>query len=352
MSELPIIRTSERAVFKRCPQRWWWEYRQGYRQRSPQADALWFGIGVHEALAKWYLKGKRRGPHPADTWQIWTGEEIAFAKTYLDDTFDEPVWMDAVELGTAMLEAYTDFYGRDLQWDIIAIEQPFKVRITQYGKPVAYFASRWDGVLRDYNDGKVYLLENKTAAQINTAYLELDDQAGSYWAVASQLLRANGVLRDGERISGIIYNFLRKAKPDDRPVNEDGLHLNKDGGVSKKQPPQAFVRQLIERSPGEQRTQLERIADEVEIMNSLRAGTVPLTKITNKDCPRCPFWVPCTLHERGSDNYKTVLKNNFRISDPYADMRKAALCHLHEGCAVLVTFRASRRNNHAKLRYP
>jgi hypothetical protein len=325
MPDLPILRTSERSVFKRCPQRWWWEYRQGYRQRSPQADALWFGIGIHEALAQWYLKGRRRGPHPADTWEAWAGEEIAFARTYLDDTFDEPVWYDARDLGIAMLESYTSEYGRDTQWDIISIEQPFKVRIMRDGTPVAYFTSRWDGVLRNLDDGNIYLLENKTAAQITLAYLELDDQAGSYWAVASQLLKTQGILSKDEQIAGIIYNFLRKAKPDERPFNDDGLYLNKDGSVSKKQPPHAFVRTIIERSPKEQRTQLERIADEVSVMNAMREGTIPVTKTVTKDCTYCPFWVPCTLHERGSEAYKTVLKNNFSQNDPYQDMRKAAL---------------------------
>jgi hypothetical protein len=223
-----------------------------------------------------------------------------------------------------MLEEYTDYYGRDTQWDIISIEQPFRVRITRDGTPIAYFISRWDGVLRNAEDGKVYLLENKTASQITLAYLELDDQAGSYWAVASQLLRSQGILKPNEPIAGIIYNFLRKAKPDERPMNVDGLHLNKDGSVSKKQPPQAFVRQVIERSSKEQRTQLERIADEVAVMNAIRKGILPVTKTVTKDCTYCPFWTPCTLHERGSDSYKTVLRNNYRQADPYADMRKAA----------------------------
>jgi hypothetical protein len=314
----------------------------GYRQRSPQADALWFGIGVHEALAQWYLKGKRRGPHPADTWEQWCGEEINFARTYLDDTFDEPIWVDARELGIAMLEEYTNHYGRDTQWDIISIEQPFRVRITRDGEAIAYFASRWDGVLRNAEDGKIYLLENKTASQITLAYLELDDQAGSYWAVASQLLRAKGILKPTEHIEGIIYNFLRKTMPDERPQDDE---------VSKRQPPQPFVRTMIERSEREQRTQLERIADEVTVMNAMRQGIIPITKTATKDCPRCPFWVPCTLHERGSDSYRTVLKNNYRQEDPYQDMRKAALCRQHEVCAVPGEFRASRRNNPVRHLY-
>jgi len=325
MAEVPILRTSERATFKRCAWRWLQEYRYGYRPRHVQADALWFGIGIHEALAKWYLRGKRRGPHPADTWHKWVGDEVAYAKTYLDETYDSGVWEDASELGEAMLEEYVDFYGRDPQWHIISVEQPFSVRINRNGKAVAVFRSRWDGVLRNLADGRIYLVEHKTAAQIVTAYLELDDQGGSYWAVASQVLRAKGVLKEGEEIAGIIYNFLRKAMPDERPRNEQGLCLNKDGSVSKKQPPPMFVRpDPVYRTRGEQKTQLERISDEVAVMNAVRDGTIPATKTPTKDCPRCPFWGPCVLHEHGSDSYKSVLKGNYVQIDPYEDMRKSA----------------------------
>ena len=324
MDDLPILRTSERTAAKRCMFRWWLEYREGYRPRHVQADALWFGIGIHEALAKWYLKGKRRGPHPADTWNAWVGDEIAFARTYLDDTFDEPVWVDAAELGESMLEAYVDYYGKDPQWHVIAVERPFRVRIIRKGRPVAIFASRWDAVIRDLVDGRIKLLENKSAAQISTAYLELDDQGGSYLAVASQILKAEGVLRKGEEIEGIVYNFLRKAMPDQRPRNSQGLYLNKDETVSKKQPPPMFVREPVTRSREEQHTQLDRIADEVAVMNAVRDGTIPLTKTPTKDCPRCPFWGPCVLHERGAESYKSVLRSNFIRVDPYEDMRKSA----------------------------
>ena len=372
-ASIPILRTSERSAFKRCMWRWWMEYREGWRTRYVQADALWFGIGIHEALAPWYLKGKRRGPHPADTFETWVGEEIGYAKTYLDDSFDEPVWIEAKELGIAMLEGYVNTYGKDPQWHIISTEQPFRVTITRQGKPIAVFSSRWDGVLRNLADGRIYLAEHKTASQISTAYLELDDQGGSYWAVASQILRAKKVLRPGEEISGIIYNFLRKAMPDDRPRNAAGDYLNKPvkedyvralraigienveqsspksgpipiekatvadlsvaagfanvevlGEISRKQPPPLFVREIVHRTAPEQRSQLDRIADEVEVMNAVREGIIPITKTPTKDCPRCPLWGPCTLHERGADSYRSLLQSNFLQIDPYEDMRKSA----------------------------
>jgi hypothetical protein len=299
------------------------EYVEGYTSKIVQADALWFGVGIHEALALWYGKGKRRGPHPADTFAKWAGDEIAEVKTYLDDTYDAPVWEDARDLGIMMLEEYVDFYGKDPYWSIIATEQPFRIAIIRNGQTVAYFRGIWDGVLRDLRTGKIYLLENKTASQINTAYLDMDEQGGSYFAVATAILRAKGILKQNEVIAGIIYNFLRKARPDERPVNEAGLRLNKDGTESKKQPPALFVRELVTRSQPEVRTQLERIADEVEWMEAVRSGALPVTKTNTKDCPRCPFYQPCRLHERGAESYKSILRAHYR-KNVEPDNRKSA----------------------------
>jgi hypothetical protein len=365
MQDLPILRTSERSAFKRCPWRWREEYLLGYRPITADADAAWLGIGVHEALANWYQKGKRRGPFPADTFRYWAGEEIAYVKSYADETFDEGVWIDATELGIAMLENYVDHYGRDTQWHIIATEEPFRITIKRKGKPVCIFQSRWDGVLRLLSDGRIYLLENKTAGQITLPYLEIDDQGGSYFAVASQVLRARGVLKPGQEIAGIIYNFLRKTPGDDRPQNAHGQYLNKptkehyvaalagvdnwteaslrkmkvddldsiaaanyievQGDVSKSQPPPPFVREIVERSKLEQRKQLDRIADEVMWMNAIRNGTLPVIKTPTKDCPRCPFWIPCQIDERGDyAEAESVMQSDYIQIDPYEDDRKPA----------------------------
>ena len=328
MIELPTVRTSERGAFRRCPQKWWWAYRLGLTPKHRGADALWFGIGVHEALAKWYGKGKKRGPHPADTFLDWIGDEEAqIPAAYADHERAEDErakYEDARELGEAMLVSYVEEYGKDEQWNVIAIEQSFSVRVTRNGEPIANFASTFDGVVYDEEDGQFYLIEHKTASSINTAYLALDDQAGAYWAVAGPLLKARGIMKEDQRLAGIQYNFLRKTKGDDRPRNEGGAYLNKDGSVSKKQPPRRYVREVVERLPVEQRSQMSRLADEVRIMNGMRSGELPVTKSTTKDCTFCEFFIMCQLHERGGDSWKEVAKADFTRRNPYEDSRKSA----------------------------
>jgi hypothetical protein len=305
-------------------QRYIWRFEDGLTPRGESSDALWFGTGIHEALAKWYLKGTKRGPHPADTFDEWCDDEFREIRASREEWEDQAKFEDARDLGVAMLENYIEEYGRDSNWYIIAIEQPFKIKVTWHGKPIALFMSAWDGVFRDRRNNGIYLIENKTAAQISTAYLELDDQGGIYWAVASAWLHENGLLKQGEQIAGIIYNFLRKTKGDDRPRNELGQYLNKDNTVSKKQPSRAFVRYLVERSPREQVTQLNRLANEVEVMNAVRDGTIPVTKNTTRECTWCEFFAMCKLHERGNNAWKELARTLYDKDDPYGRYRKSA----------------------------
>jgi hypothetical protein len=324
-----MLGTSEISSFK-CPQAWWWKYRMGLEPKYEGSLALWFGIGVHFSLAKWYRRGKARGPHPADTFDNWAGDEIRLMKNPAHNdpnNFDElePKYLDLHDMGVAMLEGYVEQWGRDQQWQVIGTETPFQVTITDNGKPIATFASTWDLVYRDLRDGKIYLGEHKTATQIALAYLELDVQGGMYCATADAMLRASGILKEGERIAGIQYNFLRKAMPDDRPVNEHGLALNKDGTISKRQQPPLFVRpDPIERSPREMAGQLKRFANTVTVMNAVRDGVIPITKVSGKDCPFCPYFDMCKLHDRGVKSWQTVMKNMYNQRDPYRDKRKSA----------------------------
>jgi PD-(D/E)XK nuclease superfamily len=323
-ADLPIVRTSERSALGRCPQQWWWKYRMGLVPKDEVSDALWLGLGVHEALAQWYQPGKKRGRHPADFFEEWSGDELRYISASREDWDALPKYEDAAQLGISMMDEYVKRYGKDPSWHVIATEKPFEVTIKRGGQALALFGSRWDGVYRDLEDNTIKLMEHKTAKQIQTAYLEMDDQAGAYWAVANAVLLAEGVLKAGERISEITYNFLRKAMPDDRPRNKGGAYLNKDLSVSKQQPAPYFVRHPVERSPGEVRSQFERLGDQVAVMNAMRAGVIPVTKTITKDCPWCPFWDMCKLHEQDNDNWVELMTGLYDQVDPYLQNRKSA----------------------------
>jgi hypothetical protein len=114
-----------------------------------------------------------------------------------------------------------------------------------------------------------------------------------------------------------MYNFLRKSAPDQRPRNAGGAYLNQDGTVSKRQPPKAFHREPIDRSPREVNQQFRRLTDEVVIMNYMRDGKLPVTKNITDMCPYCPFFTMCTLHEKGGNAWKSFRDKEYIVKDPY-----------------------------------
>lgn len=367
MSEgLVEIRTSERSTFKRCPQKWYWAYVEGLRS-SHQANPLWFGSAIHEALADWYRLGLERSPRrPADVFAEHLGQDRALLAPSDNPEEEELAYTSALELGMAMLDNYVDQYGRDEDWDVIATEMEFSMRIkTTFGFTIRYVGT-WDGVFRNVSTGEIWLMEHKTTSSINTTHLPLDDQAGSYWALAETYLRKKKIIGPTERVAGIMYNFLKKERLDTRPVNpETGLTCNKPqkkhyaavllsdldldmtekqflakpmgwmqdlaeregivvyGDPSSEQPGTILYREEVYRSEGERKTQIGRIKQEAVYMYNMRIGNpqYPVYKTVSQfsmdACSRCEFFRLCVLDEQGDDMAEEYKESQFIRWDPY-----------------------------------
>jgi hypothetical protein len=288
---------------------------------------------VHFALAEWLDGGFYRGPRPSETFRKWAGEEVRDMKVQAAGSedgveFDIDKYVDATALGVSLLDRYVDHYGEDEDKETLAVEQTFQVEITsgQKGQQrvIAIFVGTFDGVFLDHSDGGIYLWEHKTANRVATAFLRLDDQAGGYFAVSDIVLHHQGVLEKNEHVEGVLYNYLRKAEEDERPRNEKGECLNLDGKVSKRQPQPVFHRELIDRNRNEVATQMRRLRDEVEIMNGMREGRIPIIKNTAWDCPRCQFFDMCVLDEKNPRAAREYQALNYNQYDPYSDHRKSA----------------------------
>jgi len=261
---------------------------------------------------------------------------------------EEQEYVDARAMGIDMLTRYVDHYGKDERFEFVATEYPFRLLLPQRARTV--FGQRqparkrairqvgtWDGLFRDTVDGALWIIEHKTAASIRVDHLPLDDQAGSYPALAEPILRRQGILGEKEEISGILYNFLRKAVGDDRPMNEDGLYTNKPtkqhyidalsplyeltgketvavledlakdeklvvlGDPSASQPPDYFERFPVYRSRAQKRRMIQRIQDDAFYAEAYRNGDLPITKHPNRDrCSYCPFYKTiCQMDEAG-----------------------------------------------------
>lgn len=354
----PALRTSERSSFKRCQQKWWWGYVDGLkplREKNP----LWFGSGIHLALADWYQAGLKRGPHPAETWLGYCAdEERMIPQDYEEDGLK---YIAARELGESMMNGYVEHYGKDPDWDVICTERAFKylVRDKTTRRLVARYLGTFDGVYRSRVTGEIWLMEHKTAAQIILTHLPLDDQAGSYLFVAEAVLKNAGLMKPTDHIVGIMYNFLKKSTADDRPRDEEGRARNKPtkahylaaldaaeipdvrqnmkvvdlekiaqresivvlGDISKNQASPLFIREPVWRSEGDKVSMHKRIVAEVAQMNAVRSGVFTPTKTPTRDCSwDCDFFRMCQLHESG-DDWEEYRDNLYKKIDPYADHR-------------------------------
>ena len=317
-----LLRTSERAAFKRCQQRWYWGFREGLKPNGTEKQPLWFGTGFHLAFAEWYIPGQERGRDPRETWAEYVGESRQTVRLYNDD--DDAEFESALDLGNAMLTHYLNDYGDDPDWKMIAPEQTFRIYIEDpeaKGEVLLVYVGTFDGIYQNVKTGKYWLLEHKTASQIATKHLPLDDQAGSYILVANDVLKELGI---DAQITGIMYNFLAKRKPTEKPRDSMGRYLNKDGSVSKVQPSPTLLREPVNRTRREKNKMLERIQNEGIQMEVFRTGELEPTKNPTKDCSwDCDFFELCQVDETGGDveEFKRAV---FRVEDPYMDHRLGA----------------------------
>lgn len=330
---VPLLRNSERSDFLRCQIRWWWKWRRGLTKNLVPHGPLWFGTGVHLALAEWYIPGSTRGREPRETWEEYCDTSIRdVVRIPTSSPTGEIVveYEDAKELGGIMFDHYRATYGLDDQWEMIAPEQTFSVLIPdpREDDPVALvnYVGTTDGVFRNKNTRRIWLLENKSATQFMFGHLPLDNQAGSYLTVMETQLREMGVLRKNERIAGILYNILMKRKPHNKPKDAEGRYLNKDGSVSKVQPQDTLHRMPITRTIIEQHRHVKRIQTETLQMEPLRHSYQSLMKTPTYMCAYdCDFFELCQVHEGGDDEtVERFIELSYKSEDPYYDHRMGA----------------------------
>jgi len=363
--QLPLLRTSERTTYKRCPWQWYQSYERGLSPVNPKQDARWFGTGIHLCKAEWYVPGLKRGRDMHDTWDEYAKDSYATAMVsgMIDDDY-EKMHVDANELAHAMIDGHLDLYGNDDNWEVIAAEQRFSVLIPdprpeRKGKAVVRYIGTVDLIVRELDTGEIWLDDTKTASRIYTHHLTLLEQPTAYVAVGTHMLREQELIGPEERVRGIIFDFMRKGFPDDRPVNSEGMRCNKPikkhyaealahlpgfnekwtliqmeqfatnsnvkvyGDPSKDQGAPLFLREKIEKTPKECARQIKRIGEEALHMKAIRAGQLPILKTPQENCSWCDFYDLCELDESGGDT-EYFEEGAFTKRDPYGDHRDGA----------------------------
>lgn len=383
---IPLLRQSERGAFKRCNWAWYQSYVLGYQPIIEKKVLADFGTLFHVALAEYYLPGLKRGPHPAETWDKLAKDMVAQVKVqeHADDDRDELVakWVDFSRLGHDLAVAYVERYQGDQHWEVLDAERRFAVPIPDVrlprlksakGRrgyaPICILVGTFDLCVRDLNDGLVKMVDHKTMGQIMVHHLTLDEQAGTYIAVATHALREQGLIGPKDVVKGMEYNFIKRAEIDRRPRDEKGMarnkpqkrhfadalidHLDSDyvesdrekllkmkldelafeaecthgltvlGDVSADQSSDNFFRYFVPRTPKERNRQIVRISEEARVMEDVRTGRLPVLKTPTRDCYYCKFFQLCELDESGGDT-EYFIQTTMKRVDMYADHREGA----------------------------
>lgn len=322
---LPMLRNSERSTLKRCEFLWDLTYN---RKVKPITDmpALRFGSLVHAALACYYIPGVKRGESPVTAFERLYAEDLAVNEEIFGMRVgDDEVWVNAQELGIAMMTNYLDEYGKDDEWEVLVTEYPFQTMVLhpQTGEPWFYYVGVVDGVWRNRRTKEVWIPDHKTAQGIgdkNWRHLVLDDQAGGYWSFGVDAIKAAGLMRKNQHLHGMLYNIMRKAMPDERAskiVDGRRVYLNLDGSVSKKQPSPYFLRRPIFRDEFDMDMARHRAAIDFNRADLFRDRKLDITKSPGQfTCPMCPMRDACELHETGGD-WESFLDQTTKSWDPY-----------------------------------
>lgn len=331
-----LLRNSERRSYLRCRLRWWWEW---VEKRKPKHthSALTFGDLTHQSLEKYYKKGRERGPHPAKTF-LKVYDKLTLKLGYnlgmkiKDEEDEEMTWHRFRDLGVAMLTSYVEHYGPEDHIEILVPEMPFKVKLynPKNNKYVVTAVGKLDAVYRDHSilSKPLGIIDHKTAASIQTAYLSLDEQGSTYFALAPLYLRSIGLLGEDERLRHILFNFLRKAMPDERPfryVKKKKMYLNKptkkhpEGEISARQPAKYFVRHEVIKDEADSINMIQRIVMQAWEMKQVKKGVLPIYKNPQRDCAAtCGFHAICELHESDGD-WEEALELMTKPWNPLAD---------------------------------
>lgn len=322
---LHLVRSHEIMDFKRCPKKWYWKWRRGLVAKAVSFGALELGTWMHTALAAWYRPGFKRNGYLAEHFAQAVARSLDSASGAPDHVIAKAE--ELAILGEEMANAYQMQYQDDPAIDVLATEVPLEFTFTDPNDPTVLITHKLkpDLIYYDANgSGDVWLMEHKTAAQIRTTHLAIDGQARPYGAMAERALKKAKLISSRAKLRGIMYNFLRKGLPDERPTDAQGRSLNKDGSISKKQPARAFLRHPVTLTADAKRVTLQRISGD-SLMMSLMTRSIREGKIDPRDipitphhsCPKtCQFFEMCVAGENGADT-RTMEETLYVRKDPY-----------------------------------
>jgi hypothetical protein len=336
------IHTSDRNLFRRCRRKWNWQsmIRENLVPLGTTVAPLWFGSGWHFIMEDYH--GYRR--YPSVDHAIVAYKE-AFKKSELP-----PEPRELLDLMAGMAHYYTEDWLKyhpepyqtlvvngipqvEVDYDYDLTDELFNYGVFGRSPDMTWLERFLDGrrviyrmtfdrvVIDEY--GFIYILDYKTARQIDTQKLSNDPQVSSYSWGGFQLY--------DDKFGGVIWQQHFKGVP----VEPEWLMSSGRFSMNKNQKTtyplarraikekygkipamyqdflqylaeaqgdagDAFVRRdILRRNPMSRRTEHQKILDEVlDMLNP----NLPLYPNPTRDCTwDCPFKDPCIALDDGSD---------------------------------------------------
>jgi len=174
---------------------------------NEKAPALMLGSLVHESLADFYSLENKDLPveERAAKAMILYDEKVAEAATEVlsaggdSEKFDKDTFM-----GRQMLKYYFEEVAPEDDFTPVASELKVEVRVPNPNGKFSWctFIGYVDAIVE--REGRLYILEHKTAKTLDVKHLATDTQVTQYiWALRQM----------GYDVCGVYYNILRKCDP-------------------------------------------------------------------------------------------------------------------------------------------
>lgn len=328
------IHTSDRGNYKGCRRRWYWQSHlkmglEPYTKASP----LWFGSGVHFALES--VHGSNFYPTGADAFVDFVrSSHTADSKRLPDD------WKELQTLGIGMLNYYEKEWSIqrpalptyvvdgvpqiEVQFEIVLPVPEELLGRADLDKVV--YRGTMDRVAIHPDTGLLWIIEYKTAAQMQTSHFANDPQVTAYCWAAQCIYNIP--------CAGVVYQQHLKAVPEGARMLASGkvssdarqntTHRNYRQALIDMYGPQFVINAPAaninclnelgmmedeEKDPYVRRDRIYRNAHQIESEGAkilletfeMIDPNTPLYPHAGRHCSYCPFSSPCTSMDDGSD---------------------------------------------------
>ena len=198
-----ILTYSALHMFRTCPMKYHLRYDLQIAPKETDED-MDFGTLIHKCQADWYSLPNEM---PADRKQ-----EIVL-KTFdlvIEQAGNDPKARQRAIMGKAMMISYMRLYAVE-SFRVHSIEKVWTGQIinpdTNATSRTFTRAGKMDGVvIMDLPGEPFYLLEHKTAARVDAAYIK------KLWCDTQIRFYADGLRENGIPIAGVLYNILVKTR--------------------------------------------------------------------------------------------------------------------------------------------